>query len=56
MLRDSDWSSVHITERAISFDGRTYNLKTDFSYDMPIPKNYYGFSDEIEDYDENEAI
>ena len=30
-LRDIDWSHVHITRRAITFDGDTYNLKSNLT-------------------------
>ena len=39
-LRDNDWSHVHITRRALTFDGETYNLNTELSVEMTIPKEY----------------
>ena len=41
-LRDNDWTHVHITRRALTFDGDTYNLNTELSRPMTIPKDYYG--------------
>ena len=41
-LREVDWSHVHITRRALTFDGDTYNLNTELSVPMTIPKAFYG--------------
>ena len=42
LLRDNDWSHVHITRRALSFSGQTYNLNTLLEKPVKIPKSYYG--------------
>lgn len=44
-LRDIDWSHVHITRRAITFDGDTYNLKSNLTSPLIIPKSYFGEKD-----------
>ena len=41
-LRDIDWSHVHLTERALTFDGDTHNLVSNLASDLKIPKNYFG--------------
>ena len=41
-LRDTDWSHVQITQRALTFDGDTYNLKSHLENKLAIPKHYYG--------------
>ena len=41
-LRDIDWSHVHITNRAVTFDGDSYNLKSNLTTKLTIPTNYYG--------------
>ena len=55
-LSDQDWSHVHITERALTFDGTTYSLKTDLSAEMELPKLYFGeTSEEKKEADDVEA-
>ena len=44
-LRDTDWSHVHITRRAITFDGDTYNLRSQLTSPLTIPKAYFGEDD-----------
>ena len=41
-LRDQDWSHVHITKRALTFDGVIYSLQTGLSFKMELPKSYFG--------------
>ena len=41
-LRETDWSHVQITQRALTFDGDTYNLKSHLENKLAIPKLYYG--------------
>lgn len=43
-LRETDWAHVHITERALTMGGTTYNLNTMLQYEQNIPKSYYGKS------------
>ena len=45
-LADQDWLHVHVSERAITFDGTIYSLQTDLSADMELPKLYFGEIDE----------
>ena len=45
-LRDQDWSHVHITKRALTFDGVIYNLKTGLTFKMGLPKTYFGEREE----------
>ena len=41
-LRDIDWSHVHITHRAITFDGETHNLNSILASPLSKPKSYFG--------------
>ena len=41
-LRDNDWAHVHITERTLSFDDKTYNLNSLLNVDITIPTLTYG--------------
>ena len=54
-LRDTDWSHVQITSRAITFDGDTYNLTSHHSHELTIPKYYFGerYVDSLEEVDKN---
>ena len=36
-LRDIDWSHVHITERALTFDGDTHNLVSNLTSPLENP-------------------
>ena len=53
-LRDTDWSHVQITSRALTFDGDTYNLDSHLSNKLAIPKHFYGEKMQMEDIDEDE--
>ena len=33
---------MHITERALTFDGVTYSLQTNLSWKLNLPRVYYG--------------
>ena len=41
-LRDNDWAHVHITDRTLSFNDTTYNLNSELSIDITVPKLVYG--------------
>ena len=41
-LRETDWSHVQITGRAITFDGDTYNLNSHHTHSLTIPKQFFG--------------
>ena len=41
-LRETDWSHVHITERALTMGSTTYNLNTELAINLKLPKNYFG--------------
>ena len=38
LLNSSDWSTVHVDYRAITIDSRTYNLNSELSYDVEVPR------------------
>ena len=42
---------MHITERALTFDGVTYSLQTNLSWKLNLPKVYYG--EKSEEMEEN---
>ena len=42
MLRDVDWSHVHITERTLSFGDYTYNLKSSLNVEITVPNLMFG--------------
>ena len=44
---------MHISKRALTFDGTIYSLKTDLSFKMELPKAYFG---EKEDDDEEQVF
>ena len=46
---------MQITQRAITFDGDTYNLKSNNSSKLSIPKHYYGEKNINEVNDEEES-
>ena len=55
-LRDQDWSHVHITERALTFDGVTYSLNKELSSPMELPEAYFGENiEEEKEANEEEA-
>lgn len=37
---------MHITERALTFDGVTYSLQTNLSWKLNLPRVYYGENSE----------
>jgi len=39
-LRETDWARVHITNRALTFRGVTYNMNTALSTDFKVPDFY----------------
>ena len=39
MLNASDWSGVYVDKRTITIDGKTYNLNSDLSYNVEVPKS-----------------
>ena len=41
-LRDNDWLHVHVSNRTISFGENTYNLNSDLTQEISVPKNYFG--------------
>ena len=41
-LRDNDWLHVHVSERSISFGENTYNLNSDLTQEISVPKHYLG--------------
>ena len=41
-LSKQHWSHVHITSRALTFDGEIYSLQTDLSSEIGIPESYFG--------------
>ena len=46
---------MQITQRAITFDGDTYNLKSNNSSKLSIPKHYYGEKNINEVNDEEDS-
>ena len=38
----NDWSHVHLTERTLTMDDKTYNLATQLSMKVSVPRNYFG--------------
>ena len=41
-LLENDWSKVHITERALTMNGITYNLNSPLKFPISIPELYFG--------------
>ena len=41
-MRDNDWAHVHVTERTLSFNDTTYNLNSELSIEIKVPKKVYG--------------
>ena len=41
-LRETDWSHVHITERALTMGNTTYNLNTELAINLKLPNHYFG--------------
>ena len=41
-LGDNDWSHVHITQRTLSFGNSTYNLNSNLSIEITVPKYHFG--------------
>ena len=38
LLNNSDWSTVHVDYRSITINGRLYNLNSELSYDVEVPR------------------
>ena len=55
-LRDQDWSHVHISERALTFDGVTYSLQTDLSQEVELPEKYFGEAEEDKEDTKNTTV
>ena len=43
-LRDTDWVHIHISERALSFGGVTYNFNSKTHSAISVPDTYFGES------------
>ena len=41
-LRENDWAHVHVTQRTLSFGDMTYNLHSDASLEITVPKYQFG--------------
>ena len=41
-LYSYDWTHVFVTKRTLSFDDKTYNLKTQMWVEFKVPDEYYG--------------
>ena len=41
-LLENDWSKIHITERALTMNGMSYNLNSPLKFPISVPKLYFG--------------
>lgn len=41
-LGENDWAHVHVTDRTLTFDARTYNLNSELSIEVRVPKLFFG--------------
>lgn len=41
-LYSYDWTHVFVTKRSLTFDDKTYNLKTQMWVEFKVPDEYYG--------------
>ena len=41
-LKERDWAHVFMSDRSLSFDGKTYNLSTSTVTEFKTPSNYFG--------------
>ena len=48
-LRDDDWVSLHITDRTVTFGGRTFNLQNKQVMQVKVPNTFFGQQKAIEE-------
>lgn len=48
-LRDNEWAHVHVTQRTLTFNEKTYNLNSDLSIDRVVPANFFGQEKRVRD-------